>query len=122
MMNKLKDPTLICGDIGIDDRGAVSFINEFDFQGVKRFYVVENHRANFIRAWHAHKNEGKYVFVAKGSAIVAATRIDNWEKPSKDTEIFRYVLSETKPSVLFIPPGLCGQLLSDERLCLTNMG
>lgn len=111
-MNKFKNPTLISGDMSIDDRGAVSFINDFDFQDVKRFYVVENHRANFIRAWHSHKNEGKYVYVVKGSAIVAATRIDNWKMPSKGTEIFRYVLSEGKPSILFIPPGFANGFMS----------
>lgn len=112
MINESKNPTLIRGDLGIDDRGSVSFVNDFDFHDVKRFYVVENHRAHFIRAWHAHKNEGKYVFVAKGSAIVASTRIDNWIEPTKDTKIFRYVLSEGKPSILFIPPGFANGFMS----------
>jgi dTDP-4-dehydrorhamnose 3,5-epimerase len=74
-------------------------------RGVKRFYVVSNHKTEFIRAWHAHKKENKYVTVVNGVAIIAAVKIDNWDKPSKDSKIYRYVLSATKPTVLFIPKG-----------------
>jgi len=104
-MKKDNCPQLIKGDIAVDDRGKLSFVNDFNFKGVKRFYIVENHQTNFTRAWHAHKKEAKYVIVLKGSAIVAAVKIDNWKKPSKKQKVFRYVLSEDKPSVLYIPNG-----------------
>ena len=68
-------PRLIEGGLGIDDRGQVAFVNEFDFAGVKRFYVVSNHGAGFVRAWHAHRREAKYVTLVQGSAIVAAVEI-----------------------------------------------
>ena len=96
---------LLKGGLAVDDRGTVAFVNEFNFNNVKRFYLVENHKRDFIRAWHAHKKEGKYVTVVKGSAIVGAVRIDNWENPSKDMEVKRFVLSEKSPAVLFIPNG-----------------
>jgi hypothetical protein len=67
--------------------------------------MVSNHRRGFIRAWHGHKKEGKYVFVPQGSAIVCAIKIDNWENPSKNLDIERYVLSDKSPSILRIPPG-----------------
>jgi len=100
-----KDVQLLKGGLAVDDRGSVSFINDFNFNDVKRFYMIENHKRDFTRAWHAHKNEGKYVSVVKGSAIVGAVKIDNWEKPSKDSEVNRFVLSEKSPSILFIPKG-----------------
>lgn len=100
------------GDLAVDDRGTVSFVNGFDFKGVKRFYVVENHRQGFIRAWHAHKNEAKYVNVVKGSALVCAVEIDNWENPSPNQKIFRFVLSEKNPSVLYIPKGFANGFMS----------
>jgi len=103
---------LIKGGLAVDDRGSVSFVNDFHFQDVKRFYIVENHRQGFIRAWHAHKNEGKYVMVIKGSAIVAAVEIDNWDNPSKDLPVSRFVLSEKSPSILFIPKGHANGFLS----------
>lgn len=98
-------PLLIEGGLGVDDRGETAFVNGFDFKDVKRFYVVSNHRAGFVRAWHAHKYAAKYVYVVQGAALVGAVAIDNFETPSKDTKVYRYVLSTHKPSVLYIPPG-----------------
>lgn len=103
-MNHL-EPQLFKGGLSVDDRGTVSFVNDFNFENVKRFYIVENHKQGFVRAWHAHRKESKYVMVVKGSAIIGAVQIDNWENPSKDLKIHRYVLSEKNPSVLFIPAG-----------------
>jgi dTDP-4-dehydrorhamnose 3,5-epimerase len=103
--SKQEEPKLIEGNIAVDDRGTVSFVNDFNFTGVKRSYTVTNHKAGFVRAWHAHRYESKYVTVVRGSAIIGAVKIDNWEKPSKDTPVNRYVLSDKKPSVLYIPAG-----------------
>ena len=105
-------PKLIKGGLAVDDRGVVSFVNDFNFQNVKRFYAVENHKQGFIRAWHGHKNEGKYVLLAKGSALVCAVEIDNWENPSKNLEVHRFVLSDKNPSVLFIPKGYANGFMS----------
>lgn len=99
------EPLLLKGGLAVDDRGTVSFVNDFSFDGVKRFYILENHKQGFVRAWHAHKQEAKYAMVLKGSALIGAVKIDNWERPSKDEKVFRFVLSEKNPSVLFIPAG-----------------
>ena len=85
----------------VDDRGAVSFVNDFDFKDVKRFYIVENHKQGFVRGWHAHKKESKYVMVVKGSALIGAVQIDDWDNPSKDLKVNRYVLVK-KPLQCFI--------------------
>ncbi len=115
----MTEPTLLNGGIAVDDRGSVSFVNEFDFAGVKRFYIVDNHRQGFIRAWHAHRHEAKYVVVVKGTALVAAVEIDDWDNPSKEQKIHRYVLSERAPRVLAIPAGYANGFMSltnDARL------
>ena len=101
----LKSPRLIEGGLGIDDRGSITFVNDFRFCDVKRFYLIANHRAGFVRAWHAHRREAKYVTLVQGAAIVAAVPIDNWEKPNKDTKVNRYILAAQKPSILHIPAG-----------------
>lgn len=93
---------LLKGGVSVDDRGCLSFINDFNFEGVKRFYVVENHRAGFIRAWHGHQREGKYVCVVSGSAIIGAVPL-----PTVAGEIlapYKFVLSAKSPAVLWIPP------------------
>ena len=98
-------PLLITGSLSVDDRGEVRYINDFDMKSVRRFYTVSNHKQGFIRAWHAHKKECKYVTVVSGAAIIGAVRIDNWGNPSKKLKVNRFVLSETKPTVLYIPNG-----------------
>ena len=108
----MKGVELIEGGLAVDDRGTVSFVNGFAFAGVKRFYVVRNHTAGFVRAWHAHRREAKYVFVARGSALVCAVKIDDWERPSKDLPVRRFVLSAEKPAVLFIPEGYANGFMS----------
>jgi len=103
---------MIQGGIVVDDRGSVSFVNDFSFAGIKRFYMIENHRQGFVRAWHAHKKETKYVMVIKGAALVGAVKIDNWEKPSEVTQVERFILSEKKPSILYIPAGYANGFMS----------
>jgi dTDP-4-dehydrorhamnose 3,5-epimerase-like enzyme len=108
----MENPVLIPGGLAIDDRGAVGFANDFNFDQVRRFYTVSNHRSGFVRAWHAHRNEAKYVTAVKGSAVIGAVPVDDWEHPSKDTPVNRFVLSEHKPSVLFIPKGYANGFMS----------
>jgi dTDP-4-dehydrorhamnose 3,5-epimerase-like enzyme len=98
-------PELFRGGVIVDDRGEVSFVNDFGFGNVKRFYTVVNHRQGFVRAWHGHKHEGKYVLVVSGAALVACVEIDDWDAPSPDLEVERFVLSERSPAVLFVPAG-----------------
>ena len=86
------------GGLAVDDRGQLSFVNDFDFKDVKRFYMVENHEQGFIRAWHGHKKEGKYVYVPSGAILIGAVNLET-------EEVERFVLSSSKPQVLFIPPG-----------------
>jgi dTDP-4-dehydrorhamnose 3,5-epimerase-like enzyme len=106
------EPHLIEGALAVDDRGSVSFVNGFDFAGVKRFYLVTNHRAGFVRAWHAHRREAKYVTVTRGAAVIGAVKVDNWESPSRNLEVDRYVLSAQKPAVLYIPAGYANGFMS----------
>lgn len=118
-MDRGGNPLLLEGGLAVDDRGSVAFVNAFDFEGVKRFYVVANHRQGFVRAWHAHRREAKYVTVVTGAAVVAAVRIDDWENPSREAPVQRFVLTAEKPSVLFIPPGYANGFMSltqDARL------
>jgi dTDP-4-dehydrorhamnose 3,5-epimerase-like enzyme len=106
------EPQLIEGNLSIDDRGRVTFVNDFNFEGVQRFYTVSNHLAGFVRAWHAHRQESKYVTVVEGAAVVGAVQIDDWQAPSRDAKVHRYVLSAEKPAVLYIPPGYANGFMS----------
>jgi dTDP-4-dehydrorhamnose 3,5-epimerase-like enzyme len=94
----MKDLKLLNGGISIDDRGSVRFVNEFDFKNVKRFYQVSNHTKGFIRAWHGHKKEGKYVYVTSGSALIGVVNM-------KTDQMEKFILSDKMPKILWIPPG-----------------
>jgi dTDP-4-dehydrorhamnose 3,5-epimerase-like enzyme len=99
------EPRLIEGAVAVDDRGTVSFVNDFDLAPVRRFYVVTNHRKGFVRAWHAHRRERKYVTVLSGSALICCVQIDDWESPSPEQPVSRFVLSAMRPSIVEIPEG-----------------
>ena len=45
------------------------------------------------------------MLVVLGAAVVAAVRIDDWQAPSKDQLVHRYVLSSEQPAILHIPAG-----------------
>ncbi|MGO9517774.1 MAG: dTDP-4-dehydrorhamnose 3,5-epimerase family protein [Candidatus Korobacteraceae bacterium] len=106
------EPKLFNGGLAVDDRGQVGFVNDFDFAGVKRFYTVSNHCKNFVRAWHAHRQEAKYVTVVRGAALIGVVAIDDWDRPSKEAQVSRHVLSASKPAVLFIPAGFANGFMS----------
>ncbi len=106
------EPRLIEGGSSADDRGRVYFINDFDPGETKRLYVVENFAVGTVRAWHAHKRERKWVTVLTGAALAACVEIDDWESPSKDAEVKRFVLDASKPSVLEIPAGYANGAMS----------
>jgi len=99
---------LLNGGLAVDDRGSVSFVNDFTFDGVKRFYQVENHKRGFIRAWHGHVKEGKYVYVCQGSALIGAVNLET-------EEIQKFVLSSKSPKILWIPPNYANGFKSLEE-------
>lgn len=94
---------ILTGGIAVDDRGSLRFVNDFDFSGVKRFYQVQNHRRGYIRAWHGHEREAKYVWVASGSALVGAVPLT--AKEGDLSEMNKIVLSDMTPKILYIPAG-----------------
>src|SRR5579863_8261926 len=105
-------PIVMAGGLAIDDRGELGFVNDFNFEGVKRFYTVSNHRSGFVRAWHGHRREGKYVTAVSGSALIGAVRVDDWDNPSRDLPVQRLVISARKPVVVYIPPGYANGFMS----------
>ena len=107
-----EEPTLLRGGLAVDDRGEVGFVNDFAFDRVRRFYTVRNHRRGFVRAWHGHRHEAKYVTVTAGAALVATVRIDDWDDPSPALVPQRWVLSAASPAILCIPAGFANGFTS----------
>ena len=47
-MKKYNLPQKIEGAKAFDNRGSLSFVNDFSFRSKKRFYVIDNFKNNFI--------------------------------------------------------------------------
>ncbi len=105
MAQAQEDIKILNGDIAVDDRGSLRFINEFDFKDVKRFYQVENHDDDTVRAFHGHMKEAKYVYVASGSIILCLAKLNANKKLDKNTKVEKLVLSAAKPKIVYVPSG-----------------
>ena len=53
------EPVTFSINSAADERGKVTFVNDFDMTDVKRSYVVKNTLLKTVRAWHGHRNEKK---------------------------------------------------------------
>ena len=104
-MRMVEDIEIIEGRLVVDDRGSITFANDFNFKNVRRFYQLENFSTDTVRAWHGHLQEGKYVFVSNGSIILGIVPLDNTTNPSKSNPVTRMVLSSRTPQIVYIPPG-----------------
>lgn len=104
-MNTPQEPKVYEGSFALDDRGIVSFVNGFSFEGIKRFYLVENFSKDTIRAFHGHLKEKKYVLCIAGSAIIALVKMDDTKNPNKNNPVARFIVSSRNPSIVEIPPG-----------------
>lgn len=97
------EPTIIQGGIHQDERGKLTFVNDFDLNLVKRYYIIEHDDVSVIRAWQGHKKEQKWFQVISGSFQVALVQPDNWENPSDHLKVEKYVLNANNNQVLHIP-------------------
>jgi dTDP-4-dehydrorhamnose 3,5-epimerase-like enzyme len=105
MNNNERKPRLIEGGLHVDDRGILSFVNDFDFKEVERSYIVRSHRACQPRGWIGHKRDQKWFWVIQGTCQISVVQPDEWECPASNLPVERFVLSASKPSVLHIPAG-----------------
>jgi len=93
------------GKIHQDQRGTITYNNEFDASSIKRIYTIENTSLDFIRGWQGHKIEQRWFSAMKGSFKVSLICIDNFDKPSKNLEIKIFKLTTDGLNILHIPSG-----------------
>lgn len=105
MQSKNSKIKIFSGGLAADKRGKVSFVNNFDFKDIKRFYQIENSPSNPVRAFHGHMQEAKYFFVSTGSIMLAAVKLDNPKNPNKKNPVYRKIMSAKTPTVVYIPAG-----------------
>lgn len=107
-------PKIIQGGNFSDYRGTISYVNDFSFQDIERFYIISNSEENPIRAWQGHKLDSKNFYCLSGSFKIHFIKIDNWENPSKDLIMETVVVSESESKIVNIPSGYANAIESLE--------
>ena len=101
------EPEIIQAGQSLDDRGMLTFCNEFQLAGIKRCYFVSNHRQGFVRAWHGHRVASAFLWPVVGTwRIGAATRTDEGpdrNPPSMHADVKQFVVDAT--SIVHVPGG-----------------
>ena len=95
-------PNLFESNSNSDHRGTVSFTNDLNLSKVVRTYKVTNKQVRTVRAWHGHKVEEKWISVEDGEFLVCAVKIEDFENPSKDEEVFKFNMTHDS-GILYIP-------------------
>ena len=67
---------------------------------LERFYWIESPQVGMQRGWVGHQREHKWFTVVAGEVQVAVVKPDDWQSPSADLPVARYVLYAARPQVL----------------------
>ena len=108
------EPKLIQGRKFSDYRGSISYVNDFSFEDIERFYIISNSLENPVRAWQGHKLDAKNFYCLSGAFNIHFVKIDNWENPSKDLIIETVFVSESESKIVHIPAGYANAIESLE--------
>lgn len=108
-------PKIIQGGNFSDHRGTISYVNDFSFKDIERFYIISNSEENPIRAWQGHKLDAKNFYCLSGSFKIHFIKIDNWENPSKDLTVETVLASATESKIVHIPAGYANAIQSLEK-------
>lgn len=106
---------LLEGKKHIDERGLITYNNDFDASKIKRIYTVENISTEFIRGWQGHKVEQRWFACMKGSFEISVIHLDDFTNPSKKLTVQKYQLKDDVLSYLHIPSGCITAIQSKEK-------
>lgn len=107
-------PIIIESGFFEDDRGSLSFVNDFKFEKLERFYMISNSNSKPLRAWQGHKFDEKNFFCLQDSFEISFVLIDNWENPSKSLKVESQIIKATESKIIHIPAGYANAILSLE--------
>lgn len=108
-------PTIIQGGNFTDHRGTVSFVNDFSFKDIERFYIISNSETKPVRAWQGHKIDAKNFYCISGSFKIHFVKIDNWENPSKELHVETIIASASDSKIIHIPAGFANAIEALEK-------
>ena len=108
-------PIVIKGGIHSDNRGNLTYNNDFDISSIKRMYFIQNISTSFVRAWQGHAIERRWFSVVKGSFEIKLIQIDNWRTPTKNLDVFSSILNDQNLDVLCVPGGYVNSIQALEE-------
>ena len=124
------EPKIIQGGNFSDHRGTISYVNDFSFEDIERFYIISNSDENPIRAWQGHKLDAKNFYCLSGAFKIHFVKVDNWESPARNLDVETILVSESDSKIVHIPAGYANaieslesnsKLISFSTLPLTNV-
>lgn len=96
---------IISGGVHSDDRGRLTYFNDFDMKSVRRFYQIDHPDTSIVRAWQGHQVEQKWFYVTRGSFKIILVQPDNWSSPSRDLSFEEFTLTSDDKEILHIAGG-----------------
>ena len=98
-----------------DERGIITFNNEFDASEIKRIYTIENHSSDFVRGWQGHKVEQRWFATMKGEFEISVIEIDDFDQPSKELTVMKHHLNDESLTYLHVPGGCITAIQASEQ-------
>lgn len=111
---------IIEGEIFSDHRGEIYSLNNFEFEDVKRAYIIHHPDKSVIRGWHAHKHERKWFYCIKGEWTLGLIKIDDWDSPSPSLIPTIINLTDKDSKLICVPAGYANCLKAKMMMRLSR--
>ena len=80
-------------------------MNEFYLGDYCRVYRITHEDTSVIRAWQGHRIEVKAFWVVKGSFVINAVKVDDFDYINKEIKPEAFKLEANESKILVIPGG-----------------
>jgi len=111
----ISNPNYFEGKKHQDERGIITYNNDFDASQVKRIYTIENSSTEYIRGWQGHKIEQRWFAAITGSFEISVIEVDCFEQPSSELEVRKFILKNDTLTYLHVPAGFITAIQSLEE-------
>jgi dTDP-4-dehydrorhamnose 3,5-epimerase len=105
MIDSISSPTFIDGSFFSDTRGRIDFVNDFVVNDFIRVYRITHDDISVIRAWQGHRIEVKAFWVVKGSFVINAVKVNDFDNINKEIKPEAFKLEANESKILVIPGG-----------------
>ena len=105
---------LLKGNVHKDERGTITYNNEFDASSIKRIYTIENRNTDFVRGWLGHAIEQRWFACVKGSFRISVIAVDSFQQPSKGLPREDFYLKDGALTYLHVPAGCITAIQAEE--------